>query len=277
MVPWELELTSRKSSYRKVGLSVKEDNKTKNKYFSTFFEQNQAHRGLYIDPDSDESHHLSVSDEYVELVSRGLIRLVQGSVKDIQKNKVIAGEQNEAIDTDVIIFCTGFNNSINFLDEKILKAIEYDPKDKLVPFVLYHIIHRPELEGLAFVGIYRPLYFLTVEMMALFAISLFAGKIKIKQEEVKEFLENERKIRALELKPQYSHGNYAYFTDTIAKDLGMLPDLEYYKVNDFEMYEMLYEGPVLGAHYYLNHQNSEVRERAYKYTQKVNKDLKYLN
>ncbi len=47
--------------------------------------------------------------------------------------------------------CTGFDVTIEYFDEQVLKCLEYDRKDYKFPYLTYKCTFHPKLENMAMV------------------------------------------------------------------------------------------------------------------------------
>jgi len=63
------------------------------------------------------------------------------------------------------------------------------------------------------------------------------------------------------------------YADSIAKDIGIFPNLEKYEKDNPEFYRMLFYGPALFDHYLLEHSDETVRKEACERIKKINQDL----
>jgi len=192
-IPWDIATISRFSSQNQIGKSIRQLNKESNEKFSNLTDQSNISRDLFIDPQLEDYSCASLSDEFVDLVERGLIKLIKEEIHSFYDDCIEVGKEKTKIEADVIIFCTGFKSDLSFIDEKILKVFEYDQDDIFLPFIGYHVVYRPEVEGFAFVGMKRPSFFFKIELQAMFAVNVFAGNVKLEKNVVEEYLENERK------------------------------------------------------------------------------------
>lgn len=91
------------------------------------------------------------SNEYVQAVKEQKINCVQGNVQCLTKNTVCL-EGGREIEADIVVVCTGYTANFDFLSDEIKKIIEYDNKNKLLPYVAYRRVLHPKLPGLGFVG-----------------------------------------------------------------------------------------------------------------------------
>ena len=79
----------------------------------------------------------------------------------------------------------------------------------------------------------------------------FSGKTQLPSiEEMEKGVEQEKNIRDLEAKPQFSH-NYFRLCDEIAAQIRVLPDFATLMTEDPNLYEMLMNGPFTVACYRL--------------------------
>jgi dimethylaniline monooxygenase (N-oxide forming) len=118
----------------------------------------------------------------------------------------------------------GYRLELPFLSTDALKAIELDSEDLLQPAVLHECVWRPELQRLAFVGLYRGPYFATIELQARWACGVFSQRLPPPtQQEFNMGLAAERSIRTCRPRPQFPHGDYAGMTEQLARHVGVHP------------------------------------------------------
>ena len=113
------------------------------------------------------------------LVNGSIIRITEeGKValkKEIKKKDDEVKE--DVVEFDVIFFCTGYRNSLKFLDERILKSISYDYNDGVHPLVLYKGIYNNEFPNLLFTNMIAGIFWTGTELQAKYCAELFSGKI----------------------------------------------------------------------------------------------------
>lgn len=65
-------------------------------------------------------------------------------------------------------------------------------------------------------------------------------------------------------RPQFPHGDYVGFCEDLAKQIGAQPDLEKIKIEDPDLYQKLWTGPLTPEHYRLTGfgSNPESAQRA---------------
>ena len=131
----------------------------------------------------------SVSDDYLELVHSGRIQVQRGHLVGCSEHGELqietpAAESNDKTPNatktttttlisgvDTLISATGYYTNVNFLDDSILQALDYEPENKFMPLLLCDDVYHPQLPGLVFVGMYRGPYFGVMELQARLAVA----------------------------------------------------------------------------------------------------------
>src|SRR5262249_21495440 len=145
------------------------------------------------------------------------------------------------VSCDAIIWCTGYRPKLPLLSAETLAALDFDPDELLQPLLLHKCTLHPDLPSRAFVGLYRGPSFGVIELQARWSCAVLSGQLPLpSRERMHAGLEKERAIRRLRPRPQFPHGGYVGFADSIASELGVLPDVE-----------ALWDEPVIPAHYRL--------------------------
>ncbi|KXJ96057.1 hypothetical protein Micbo1qcDRAFT_192913 [Microdochium bolleyi] len=126
----------------------------------------------------DAQPYLAVSEQYLDFVRSGMIRVTAGKLAGISGSTATVKPSNEQIDDVVaVILATGFDPSasLSFLPSSVLEAISYDPSNINLPAALaFHGTHHPSHPTLGFVGFYRSPYWGVMEMQARFVARLLA-------------------------------------------------------------------------------------------------------
>lgn len=179
--------------------------------------QNAVRDGLYVEPDSDAPPHVTVTDGYIEAVRSGQIDLKQ--MQYIEMNEAgLRGVQGAVED---VIFATGFETDLSFLDQEVLDNLYYRPSDRFMPLALHDGIWGQDLEGLAMIGQYKGPFFLTMALQAKWAALAFAQPETFKPSEkaIRQGVEAALELRALDIKqrPQFPMGDYVGYVQTLAK------------------------------------------------------------
>lgn len=182
--------------------------------------QNAEKDALYVDPDSDAPPHVSVTDGYIEAVRSGAIDLKQMQYIEMEANGL------RGVDgcVDEIIFATGFETHLPFLNKEVQEAIHYDPQDRFLPLALHEGMWSEELKDIAFVGMYRGPFFLTMALQAKWAARAFKDPENFypSQDDVKRGVADMLAMKALDRKyrPQFPIGDYVGYVQRLAKEAG---------------------------------------------------------
>ncbi|MEM6811008.1 MAG: NAD(P)-binding domain-containing protein [Pseudomonadota bacterium] len=166
---------------------------------------------LVKNPDGFEPPFVSITDGYMDMVESGKITLSMGE-------NIHLG----AIDADDVICATGFKTNLSFLASDILRILEYDPDDQLMPALLSETGQHPELEGASFVGMYKGPYFLTMALQAQMAAKSFAGLRPASDRiDIENGIKVARALREQRPRPQFPYGDYVQSVLALASKLGI--------------------------------------------------------
>jgi dimethylaniline monooxygenase (N-oxide forming) len=141
------------------------------------------------------------SNAYIDAVKSNKIHCVQGNAKYLTKNCVHL-ESGEELEADIVVICTGYTVNFDYLSEEIKGIIEYEGKNKLLPFVAYRRVLHPKLPGLGFIGFLfgaAGRYELQVEI----AMRKFCGKLQVSDQELWQGVNMEQWMR-ISLKDNYA-------------------------------------------------------------------------
>lgn len=159
-------------------------------------------------------------------------------------------------DCDAVIFCTGYHLSISYLDEKSNKIVDYDPNDYKMPQLLYKLTVHPDLPNLGMICQNEGVFFTASELQAKYLSLLFTGKInQAPRDTMLKEIDELRKKRNLKLRLQYPYGEHIEIIDTMAKEMGVLPDFEKIKESDPKLYNQLWRMNTVSAHFILGTKN----------------------
>ena len=193
--------------------------------------------------------YVAISDDYLHGVEKEKIIMKLGSIAYLDSKGVVL-KDGQRQDTDVIIFCTGYQLDLSFLNKKLQKALYYDPKDKLQPILLHKLTFNHQLTNMAFVGVYRGPYFGIMELQARWANMVFTNKLNTPdQNDMVQSLASEKNIKYQTPRPQFPHGDYVNLAEDLAKEIGVLPSLSEIEKNDKSLYEMPCVNPIIPSHY----------------------------
>ena len=126
----------------------------------------------------NEPASLAVSTYYLEGVKKGNLEPRRYKKIRFTENSVIFEDGTEER-IDAIVMCTGYKNSVSFLDHSIKEGIEYDEGEQKQPYILYQGIAHPDFPNLLFLGMYKAVQIPACDLHAQLAIKLFSGKIKL--------------------------------------------------------------------------------------------------
>jgi dimethylaniline monooxygenase (N-oxide forming) len=272
MIPIDLAIYSRVEMEKSKNIKKDEKNFKSNLFLKKLSNDQDEILSILKWEDFNEHPRVSFSDnqKFIEYVKSEKIKLYKTKPVKFEGNTIYL-ENGESIQADVIILCTGFKCNLNFLDEEIMKIIEYDPNDTIKPFIADSTVFHPDLPNFGFVGMYKGIFFIAIELHARLVSMVFSGEIKqLDRVEMLKNLVKDREIRKLNPRPQFPHLNHVEIYDSLAERIGVLPNLEEIKITDNKLYYYLYNGPILPQHYRLVGIDSEY-DRAYKEIERINK------
>jgi dimethylaniline monooxygenase (N-oxide forming) len=188
----------------------------------TFGNPGGAHPDLEV-PTKGIAPYVAISDTFLDHVRERSIVPVNSRLASIEPDGILT-DDGRKIEVGEIIYCTGYESDLSYLHEDVRSKIEYDASDKLIPFVADRTVHHPDLPGLYFVGLYRGPFFAVVELQARWAAMMISERLAKPDPEVSaRNIAEERRLRQVSPRPQFPHGNYVEFADSIAAEIGALP------------------------------------------------------
>ena len=177
--------------------------------------QMKAHPLLAKDSDSAEPPHVAITDGYLEAVENGTVKLSLIENLNLGENQ-----------SDLIIFATGFQTNLSFLDEDVLRMLDYDPQDQFMPALISQSGQHHELEDMFFVGMYRGPYFLTMALQAQIAARTIAGESLMSRLDLGLDIEQAKDLRRERPRQQFPYGDYVDHSLRLARKLGINPQQE---------------------------------------------------
>ncbi|KAN0026718.1 hypothetical protein ACTFIV_007708 [Dictyostelium citrinum] len=232
-----------------------EQNIIKNKILNQIT-QNQRENEYFkmITPDF-KTPQLVISDNFFDILESGKIKVINKVVNYCEGNQVTFGNsnhgclgtddvgQNETIEFDDIICCDGYDIDLSFLNDKIRKKISYDHSYPHMPILLHKHIFSPDLENIAFVGLFKTSSMIEMEIQARWVVYCWANLVKLPtREQILNGISKQLEIRNKNEpsdRPQFTI-NSVRFCDEIAKEIGCLPDFEKLKKSDPHLYNILW-------------------------------------
>jgi len=194
---------------------------------------------------------ISITEGYLTQIKEEKITLKKGAIKNFDSTGINFADGTH-LAADHILFATGYQLQLPFFEQNVLEKISFDYKDQIQPLLLYKCVFHPQMQNLSFVGLYKGIFFATIELQARWTAHIFSGNGQLPSEEVMmEGIQAEKKIRELPSRPQFPHGDYVGFADSTAEEIGAVPDFKKLEVEDPELYEKLTKYPHIPAHYRL--------------------------
>ncbi|CAF1197854.1 unnamed protein product [Adineta ricciae] len=121
---------------------------------------------------------------------------------------------------DILVLCTGYQTCLDYFSEDILQDLSYRPDDPFCPLILHRSVFHPTLPNLAFIGMYRGVFWAVAELQARWVASIFAGLLPSPSIAAQQIgLEVERTVRAQQPRPQFPHSDYVGLINDLAKEI----------------------------------------------------------
>ena len=256
-VPYDFVLMTRAGRLRAGAAEIRHTTTAENHGVHAALAQHCAaqlsHPVLQIDDSTwHQPPHLTISDRYVQLVRSGQLSIVRGEVAAFEP-ECLRLRDGETIDADVVIFCTGYRTDLSFLDAAVTQGLEFEPDDGFQPILLHKCTFNPNVPAMAFVGMYKVPTFAVIELQARWASAVFANRLQGPDPSAMlKYISEEREFRREGSKPQFPHGDLVGLPDSLAAEVGVCPDLNAIAEQSPELYERLWSGPLMPAHYRLS-------------------------
>ena len=205
--------------------SVQEKNQGTHRYFSLISRQGEISEKLAISLEEYTSYPFAlISDTYLDQVEANRVSIYNSRVVAVEESGVLL-EDGSKIEADSIIFCTGFSTYLPYFEESLLKEMEFEENDQFQPLLLHEGVFHPKLPNMAFIGMYRGPYFGIMELQSRWACMAFADKEQYypTSVELEKGMKEERRLRNLNPRPQFPHGDYVAFADALAVKIQVLP------------------------------------------------------
>jgi dimethylaniline monooxygenase (N-oxide forming) len=142
-------------------------------------DKNIASPEMYYELDNDDPVREAVTDNYYPYVKNGKIKPVQGQIESFEEEGLRL-KDGRLVESDVVLFCTGYRLCLDYFDQSVLKTLKFDPSKEKLPILLYKYTIHPDIENLAMVGLLSGLFFAGFELQARWAIQLFKGILFLK-------------------------------------------------------------------------------------------------
>ena len=191
-----------------------------------------------------------LSDTYIDYVKEGKITPVKSNIEDFDETGVYLNNGCH-IPIDVVIYCTGYNLGLDYLDRPILEEIKYRPSHRRMPIITYKSTFIPGYENLAFIGQTTGLCFTGLELQAKWVSEVFSCRLSLPRSEImRRYVRDLEKNRDECNRLQYPYGSYVTIIDRIAEEMAF--------VNCDRVLEKFFScDPVIWAHF-LGDRNSRL-------------------
>jgi len=168
-----------------------------------------------------ELRRIAISDYYLDLVLDGTIDVIPGGrLEGIHPSSTrglqIQSPEGKWVLPNItkVICCTGYESDLDqYLDDSILKTLDYDGKDLFCPMTLCWDTLHPNLPNLAFCGMYRGPYMGVMELQGRLAAGVMSGKVQLDDATFAKALETSQHIRTHKPRAQFPHSDYIGFMD----------------------------------------------------------------
>lgn len=250
-----LEFFSNKRSNGFVDSSLtktKPPNKADLKKFFSFQANNNpaCPEALRIDFDNLTDELISgMSDRYIDAVKDGKIQPVHSEIDRFDEQGVYL-KNGEYVKTDAVVYCTGYNLSLDYLDREVIDALKLRADKPKFAMLLFKNTFVPGWETMAFIGHYARLYFTGFELQAMWATSVFGGKVKLPERSLmEEYVRKLEERRNKDRGAQFPYGSFYKLADDIARELDLMPDLRELEKTNPQVFDYLWNDEVQWSHY----------------------------
>ena len=175
----------------------------------------------------NEPAMISISDHYAELVRSQKITIVKGKLTSVEGAALIIDSGTVIPDVDCIVLSTGYCPSLPFLDPNDLAAFSFQPKDTIVPLLLYRDMIHTNFRNIAFVGMYCAPYWGVIELQARYIAALFSNRLPFPTDDTfRNGINKQRAFRNFRPRLQFSHPGYVSLMNLLAHDLSITPHID---------------------------------------------------
>jgi hypothetical protein len=230
---------------------------------SSIYNQNEYHETLFIDPNSDERFNIAIDDFYLQYAKEGKFVPKIGEIEKIESKNVILKSGEIIYDVDLILLATGFHPNLSFLSEELFN-IFCEPIQQRKSYSAglnldyFHVANRI-VKNITFAGVHYLSGSLILLLEATLALEyLIRGGNPVR--EISNRLEN------------YDKRSLMAYQESLAEELGLLPDTDEIEKFDPELAQWLKTGPINYNHYKLNGLDSSTEN-----FQKIREEIKGIN
>jgi len=154
---------------------------------------------------------------------------------------------------DVVIYATGYNLPITYLDDKAKRTLEFDETNFKMPFLQYKFTFHPELQNAAFLCQNEGIFFTASELQAIWISRVFSGQQELpSSQEMWQEIDSLREKRSQSPDQQYVYGEHVRIIDIVAEKAGLLPDFEGLRKREPNVYMQLIDCCSVSVNFFLN-------------------------
>jgi dimethylaniline monooxygenase (N-oxide forming) len=253
-LPLDFMFYSRSAALRAKDVPIDEANRRKNWWFGSMTEQAKRAPGFAPDAQSSEPPFVAISDAYLTQVDQERIQMKK-EIDKIQDTQVHFSDSSVS-EPNALIFCTGYQVDLHFLEGEVLNRLEFHPDDQLQPLLAHMTVFVEGIPNMALVGMYRGPFLTHMELQAKWACGVFSGRLPVPSvDEIRAGVKKERSIREQTPRPQFPHGDYVPFAEALAQKAGIALDLSKWQ-GDEKLHNQLLNGPFLSVSYQLDGPNA---------------------
>lgn len=235
MVPVDKVFYQRKNMGTLVSSEL--ENQKKHQWLKSISNQKEIAEVLEVTNYKDPPY-VSVSDTYLNQVEKKQIVLKKSKITNVFEKSIVFEDGSEEVDH--IIFCTGYESDLSFLDKNVQSSISYEPRDKFKPLLLFKSTWTED-PSIGFIGLDRGPFLTIIKLQAKWIADVFSKKIPHPSLfRIKEGMQQAENIRHLEPKPQFPF-KYIELAEDIAEEIGLKPDYEKMKVENPEQFKKLWD------------------------------------
>jgi dimethylaniline monooxygenase (N-oxide forming) len=254
---WPMDFFSyrRCFTYPKEGQSPDELYKYKLGVFKSIFPEqtnkNVSHPDLFVDLDDPNQEVLvALSDRYYPYVKQNKIIPKKTKIQRFEADGVHL-EDGTFEQVDAVIYATGYDLSVDFFEDYILKTLSYDvEKNYKHAIMLYKCTFHPDISNMAIIGQHDGLFFTGNELQSMWVTKVFSDKISLPDRSVMmDFIQKECNKRDSGRRVQYPYGVHVSICDGIASEIGLLPDLNEIKEKEPDLFEMFSNNMIFSTQY----------------------------
>jgi dimethylaniline monooxygenase (N-oxide forming) len=188
------------------------------------------HPDLFVDLEDERAEFLtSISDTYMEHVEALRITPRKASIREMLSNGVRLSN-GEFVSAEVIVFCTGYEFKLDYLDKSILGRLKHKheaAENSNFSLLVSHYTMNPEVENLAIISHVPVVNFGGSELQAKLTALVFSKKLVLDRAQMRDEIEDlRRRMSATSKRAGTPYGSYVEICENLGRLLGVVPDLQ---------------------------------------------------